>query len=83
MLRCLTLIVLYMVSGFCWHRSILVHDGVVHESHASKQRKAPGTTQYTANYVLSSLLQPMPDGVFKLLVPYHRTYINIITDKFV
>lgn len=79
----LTLIVLYKVSGFLGHRRVLVHDGVVHESFSPEQRKTPGTTEYTANNVLSSLLQPMADSVFKLLVPYHRTYINTITGRFV
>jgi hypothetical protein len=83
MLRCLTLIVLYKVFGYFWHRSIFVNDCVVHESLSPEQSKTPGTTEYTANNVLCSLLHPMADSIFKLLVPYNRTYINIITDKFV
>ena len=69
-----TLIILHIVSGLRRGRGILSHDVVIHEGGAPEETETSGTAQNTAQDVLRGLLQPMTDGVLKLLIPYHRTW---------
>ena len=70
----LTLIILYIVPGFCGLGSVGPHDVIIHNGRPSEQREAARTTEHTAQHVFGSFLQPVTDGVLKLLVPYHRTW---------
>lgn len=68
----LALIVLDVVTGLVGAGRVLAHYVVVHESLATEERKAPGTTQNAADHVFGGLLQPVTNCVFEELVPHHR-----------
>ncbi len=69
----ITLVELHILSGFCTDCGVFPHDIVVHDSGASEQGETARTAQYTSYHVFCGLLEPVSDGIFKPLIPYHRT----------
>ena len=67
----LALVVLDVVLGLAGHRGVGPHHIVVHHSAASEQGETAGTAEDTAQHVLRGLLQPVTNGVLKLLIPLH------------
>lgn len=75
-LRKFTLIILNIMLWFCRWGCVSSHDVVIHKWRPSEQTETPRTAQHTTHYVFCWFLQPVTDSVFKLLVPYHRTWKN-------
>lgn len=68
-----TLVILYMVTGFCWFGGVSLHDIIIHEGSTSEETKAARATEHTAKHMLCCLLQPVAHCVLKFLIPHHRT----------
>ena len=73
-----TLVILNVIN--CFHRFPCVrsHHIVVHKSRSSKKAETSGAAEDTPSHVLCCFLQPMTDGVFKLLVPNHRPWYTTL-----
>ena len=68
-----TLVKLHIVRGLQGTADVAAGHVVVHECGAAEDGEAAGTTQDTAEYMLSGLLKPVTDGVLEHLIPHHGT----------
>lgn len=69
-----TLVILYMVTGFCWLGGVSFHDIVVHEGSTSEETKATRATEHAAKHMFCCLLQPMAHCILELLIPHHGPF---------
>lgn len=61
------------MASLCGFGGVHLEDVVVHERRTPEQAETARTTQDTSEHVLRRFLQPMADGILKLLVPNHGT----------